>query len=595
MKKVLFWLFFCVSGVVLSQNVKLQQQVLQYNAEITKAQVHKDLKTQSVLLHKLANLYWQNKIYQDAIKTFGRLLNVETALGNREGMLETHTNLGIIYHDIGKHKQSVAEYYLALPIAQQIKDMNKVYDLYHQSATSQASLGRMTAAISDLERALWTAQSIKKIKYQQDTYFRIYRFYEAAGNKDMAMRYYKQFAGILSLEQQKEIDRKKSENQNQAKTLEKVKDSLQTTTDSLEKAEALNKQKSLEIKNLNQEKQIAMLQAKEQETQLQNEIFRRNLILAFMAILLVMAFFLYRDYRKIRELGRQDFIQKQEILAQNNRLEQSQKKLLEAQTIIQEQNLKLQSYNRDLEKQVAERTNDLQKAYEEVLLINNDLDTLTYRASHDLKSPIASLEGLCNVALMEISPKNPAKDYFTKIKALARNMTGLLDHLSKLRDIKHTSLKITDLSLKSVVEKIMDNHIKDLPEAAAIQFNMEMDENISVYSDASMVELVLQNVLQNAVQFSLSPNSSHHPYVKIEDYESPDFYEVRITDNGEGIPAEVSNRIFNMFFRASARSKGAGLGLYTARAAMEKIGGNIEYSESTAHETVFSIRIPKSF
>ena len=594
MKKTFLWLFFCVTGGVLAQPaLQLRQQILTYNTEIAKARARNDLKSESAALSQLAFLYLNHKIYPDALKTFGQLLNVQTRLGNRPGMLDSHYQLGSMYRDLGKNKQSLAEFRLALPIAHLLHKQEQIYDLYHQTATVLASLGRNREAVADLQQALWMAQALKNTRFEQDTYFRIYRFYEAAGNKDMAMQYYKQFAGLLSTQQQQEIALKNAENRTQATTLAQVKDSLQTTADSLEKAETLNKQKSLEIKTLNQEKKIAELQAKEKESELENEIFRRNFILAFAGVLLLMAFFLLRDYRKIQALNRQSYIQQQEITAQNRRLEQSQTQLLVAQSTIQEQNGKLQSYNRDLEKQVQERTADLQKAYHDLLTTNNDLDILTYRASHDLKTPMASLEGLCNVALLEISPRNPAKVYFAKIKELAANMEAILNHLSRLRDIKHTSLKITRFSLTETLQKVWANGISQLPEAGSMQFITKLKEGTLLKTDEDLYALVLKNVLQNAVQFSLPPTLQHQPFVRIEHEETVSYSEIRVIDNGEGIPEEAAARIFNMFFRGSLRSKGAGLGLYTAKAAIEKLNGSLDYSQSPDHETVFTIRIPK--
>ena len=63
-------------------------------------------------------------------------------------------------------------------------------------------------------------------------------------------------------------------------------------------------------------------------------------------------------------------------------------------------------------------------------------------------------------------------------------------------------------------------------------------------------------------------------------------------DNGIGISEEIKDKVFNMFFRGTARSEGSGLGLYITRLAVEKLGGRIRLLQSGSKPTVFEITIP---
>ena len=325
------------------------------------------------------------------------------------------------------------------------------------------------------------------------------------------------------------------------------------------------------------------------------------------AILLAMGAFLYREHFKIKQLNKKLSLQHQEISlkqaeiikqkdeieAQNERLEFSQKKIIDAQTTIQEQNIKLQSYNRNLEKQVEERTNALQKAFDELLTINNDLDTLTYRASHDLKSPVATLDGLCTVALMEIEEEKPGF-YFHKIKEIAKNMANLLDNLSRLRDIKHTIVKKEEVQLSALITNIFHAHSEGFPEIKNINFKNETPDNLFISTDAEILKLVLEQLLQNSIIFSLPLASLHTPFIEVKTNENDLYAEIIITDNSEEISNEISRKIFNMFFRGSERSKGVGLGLYTAKNAVEKLGGSIKYVKGSNAENIFIVVLPKN-
>jgi K+-sensing histidine kinase KdpD len=72
------------------------------------------------------------------------------------------------------------------------------------------------------------------------------------------------------------------------------------------------------------------------------------------------------------------------------------------------------------------------------------------------------------------------------------------------------------------------------------------------------------------------------------------YWEIYFADNGNGIPQEFSEKIFDMFFKGTNQSSGFGLGLYKAKNAIEKLGGEIYlYNSSHNHKTVFIISIPK--
>jgi signal transduction histidine kinase len=65
-----------------------------------------------------------------------------------------------------------------------------------------------------------------------------------------------------------------------------------------------------------------------------------------------------------------------------------------------------------------------------------------------------------------------------------------------------------------------------------------------------------------------------------------------IEDNGQGIAAEYQERVFDMYFRGSERSKGNGLGLYIVKKAVEKLNGTIRLETSFGAGSVFTIILP---
>jgi signal transduction histidine kinase len=67
---------------------------------------------------------------------------------------------------------------------------------------------------------------------------------------------------------------------------------------------------------------------------------------------------------------------------------------------------------------------------------------------------------------------------------------------------------------------------------------------------------------------------------------------VTIIDNGLGIPEDLQDKVFDMFFHGAAKSGGTGLGLYMARKAIERLGGNIQLISGQPRNTIFEIILP---
>ena len=105
------------------------------------------------------------------------------------------------------------------------------------------------------------------------------------------------------------------------------------------------------------------------------------------------------------------------------------------------------------------------------------------------------------------------------------------------------------------------------------------------------LKIILNNLLSNAVKFQ-SPQKSN-PYIRVFLRTTAERYVIEVEDNGEGIKPNFKEKIFEMFFRGTQRSKGSGLGLYIAREAAEKIQGTISVESEYGKGTVFCIELKK--
>ena len=112
-----------------------------------------------------------------------------------------------------------------------------------------------------------------------------------------------------------------------------------------------------------------------------------------------------------------------------------------------------------------------------------------------------------------------------------------------------------------------------------------------VFVDASLIEMVIQNILENSIQYT-----KQHGTIRISTTLKEKEIEVSVQDNGIGIPDNVKERIFTKFFRGreatSMETVGSGLGLFMAKNIVETHGGKIWFSSTEGKGTTFYFTIP---
>ena len=89
----------------------------------------------------------------------------------------------------------------------------------------------------------------------------------------------------------------------------------------------------------------------------------------------------------------------------NRNIKRVNAKLSEAKEVIQKQNAELENKNRELDIEVDKKTVDLARANQSLKQVNDELDNFIYKTSHDIRGPLASLKGMCNVALMDVKTR----------------------------------------------------------------------------------------------------------------------------------------------------------------------------------------------
>ena len=228
------------------------------------------------------------------------------------------------------------------------------------------------------------------------------------------------------------------------------------------------------------------------------------------------------------------------------------------------------------------------RAQEELKMKNRELDTFVYKASHDLKAPLASLKGLLQIAAGEIDDP-VAMTYLDLVKKTSNKMEQVITGLLEITVIKQGKANYSLVFLGDVLDGIIEG-LGHSPEFQEVEFRLEMDDSLNFLSDKNLLHSIFQNLIFNAVKYHRADDQPKHVTVKAE--QRKDKIYIDIIDDGPGIPAKVHDKLFDMFFRASNDSKGTGLGLYIVKNACDKLGGRISLNSKVGVGTTFSIVLP---
>lgn len=213
--------------------------------------------------------------------------------------------------------------------------------------------------------------------------------------------------------------------------------------------------------------------------------------------------------------------------------------------------------------------------------------------SHELRTPltaiIAFVETLENGALED---SESSKRFLSIIRRNASRMHGLIDDILELTAIEGgtVTLRASSVDLHALVNDVCASFAAKAA-AHGVSLESKVNPDVEVYADARRLEQMLTNLIDNGIKFSREGDTvtiSHEPGVRDK---------ILVEDNGDGIPAQHLERLFERFYRVDrARSRdigGTGLGLAIVKHLALVHGGEVTVNSELGKGTIFTIHLPK--
>lgn len=269
---------------------------------------------------------------------------------------------------------------------------------------------------------------------------------------------------------------------------------------------------------------------------------------------------------------------------------------------IEKQNKELEEYSKTLEDKVKARTkklketnDDLQKAYLQVLELNNEKNEFLGIAAHDLKNPLMAIKGFGSIIRNDENlSRNQLSEFAGDIVQSSERMFDIITSLLDINKIEEgrVEIKYEKVSTTEFVKTILvQNSESASKKNISINF-AEPHPDIYLETDRDLVLQIFDNILSNAIKFSPIDKS-----IEIRIGNEGDFTSIVVKDNGPGISDEDQLKLFKKFAKLSARPTGGenstGLGLSIAKKITEILGGDILVSSKLGEGAEFKIILPK--
>ncbi|GAB4157545.1 MAG: hypothetical protein Tsb0033_09510 [Winogradskyella sp.] len=252
------------------------------------------------------------------------------------------------------------------------------------------------------------------------------------------------------------------------------------------------------------------------------------------------------------------------------------------------------NYTTKLEKKVEERTLQLQKALSREIELNELKTKFLSLVSHEFKTPLSGIS--TSIMLLEkykLTEEQTKRDkHINIVKDKLSYLNAILNDFLSIERLETGTYKYTfsGFKLSKVIDEVVYNSNMLLKERQRINYPNNIDD-ISLYQDERILELILSNILQNAIKYS-SKNSEID--IKITQYENNTVF--KIEDQGIGIPKKDIENIFTRYYRAEnvLNMPGTGIGLNIVKTHLENLGGQIKIDSVENQGTLVTLQIPNN-
>ena len=236
----------------------------------------------------------------------------------------------------------------------------------------------------------------------------------------------------------------------------------------------------------------------------------------------------------------------------------------------------LREANERLEAELAERKRAeeaLERRGAELTAANAELEAFSYSVSHDLRSPLRSIDGFSQALLEDYGERLDADwvDYLKRVRAGSQRMGDLIDDMLSLSRVTRSEMRREKVDLGALARAVANELEERQPER---QVNFVLPEELTANGDARLLRLALENLLGNAWKFTGKQPEATIEFGVTRRDGTPEYF---VRDDGTGFDMAYADKLFGAFQRlhTTEEFEGTGVGLATVRRVVRSHGGRI--------------------
>jgi len=243
----------------------------------------------------------------------------------------------------------------------------------------------------------------------------------------------------------------------------------------------------------------------------------------------------------------------------------------------------IQRLNAELEQLVRERTTQLE-------ISNQELASLSYSVSHDLRTPLRAIDGFSLALLEEYKSvlDEQGQDYLKRVRLASQRMGNLIDDLLRLAFIARQEFRGQTVDLSALVNMAAGEFLSTYPERSV---ELKIEQDLHVHGDANLLHIAIENLFSNAWTFTSQREEARIEFGCQEIEGLPTYF---LSDNGIGFDMQYAAKLFQPFQHLRGRSEleGSGVGLAIVSRIIQKHGGKIwaEAQEDQGATFYFTLR-----
>ncbi len=256
----------------------------------------------------------------------------------------------------------------------------------------------------------------------------------------------------------------------------------------------------------------------------------------------------------------------------------------------------IQRFNETLQKKVDIATRRLSESNHKLKVLNETKDDFIGMASHQLRTPLTSVKGYLSLVIDGDAGKVNAtqKKLLTQAFISSQRMVYLIADLLNVSRLR-TGKFIVERAPTNIATTISDEleQLREMASSRGIDLTFDAPQDFPVLPlDETKTRQVIMNFMDNAIYYT--PSGGH---VRVELRDLPESVELRVIDDGIGVPKDEAHHMFTKFYRAKnaqrARPDGTGLGLFMAKKVIVAQGGAVIFNSKEGEGSTFGFTFPK--